>query len=609
MFITFFICANLEIANNYALWIGIGFLIIGGTIGIIKYKNIGFYLLSVALGFILFANSNNNPTTTINYSFASQPAIINGKVKSILKKESDKQRIIVEGNFSSKTLPTTYNTAILLTIEGTINKDIDIEIGDKVIIDAHIRPPKESVFKYDFDEVTYNKSIGTNWIGYTHSDKVYKSENANLMQKVVNLCYNNLSKRIDSVFTTQTASFIKAITLGDKTGLSYEDKNRFALAGIAHILAISGFHIGIISAIILFILSLFTPNVWLKFVIFSIFVCLFVFITGWQPATIRAGSMAILFMFGRTINKETNMLNVASIILLLVIVINPSLLYSVGFQLSLISVLGIFLFSDIIKEKLLALFKHKLANYIVYSISITLSASIVINPLIAYYFNMFSIISPLTNLLVIPLFSLCLVFAVISIITSFIYFPLGLVYGYIVELLTKLCFQITYIAADSKYSAISYHLYLFIIATIISLCFIYICVSNNNKQFIFRFCIAVFIVASSFFIFDNKSTNEIKLYTKDKYCLLNIPLSDDSSFVWIADRRPNIKDRQKYYNDEGLKKFFQDKRISCIAINGNYGKEFASLHCKHIKTISLSHSQQRQLEQMFLDGKYIYQLE
>ena len=348
--VIFLLCAAFELSSEITLWIGVGGFIIGGVVGIIKYKTIGFYALSVSLGLIIFSNSNNKPLVTTDYTFKPQNAIIEGKVKSILNKKTDKQRIIIQGDFSSRTLPTTHNTSILLTITGEFDSRIDIQIGDTIIVDGLIRPPRKKVFEYDFDEVAYNKNIGTSWIAHTHSNKVFITRNANFIHNMINTCYNVISQRIDSIFTEQTAGFIKAVILADRTGLSYEDRNKFSLAGVAHILALSGLHIGIISAALLFLISVFKPNRWVKFILFSIFVIMFVFLTGFQPSTIRAGAMAILFIFGKVIYRETNMLNVASIVLLGVIVFEPSLLYFVGFQMSLISVLGIFLFYDVIRK-------------------------------------------------------------------------------------------------------------------------------------------------------------------------------------------------------------------------------------------------------------------
>jgi competence protein ComEC len=610
--LTFLICAVFEINNNITLWISIGCFIVGISIGLLKYKTIGFYILSISLGFIIFYNSNNKPLITTNYTFLSQPAVIKGKVKSVLNKKIDTQKIIIDGDFYSRTLPTTYNTSILLTISGQFVKEVDIQIGDTIIVDAIIRPPREKVFEYDFDEVVYNRSIGTSWIGYSRNDKVFITKNANFIHNTINTCYSGISNQIDNIFSEQVAGFVKAVIFANKTGLSYEDRNRFSLVGVSHILALSGLHIGIISAIVLFFISIFRPNRWIKFIVFSVFVVLFVILTGLQPSAIRAGTMAIFFMLGRTMFRETNMLNIASMVLLGVIIFEPSLLYSVGFQMSLLSVLGIFLIYDVIRNNFINFVKNSISNYIISSIAITLSVSIIINPLIAYYFNTFSVISPLANILIVPIFSLCLIFAIISIILSFIYFPLGLIYGYVTELLTRLCFGITYIAADLKYSAIFDYSYLTLISIIISIGLIYIFISKNKRQFIFRLCVSVFVVFSIVNIIGNISSekqNILKLYGKEKYCLLNIPLSDGSSFIWIADRKPNRKDNQKYYNDIGLVKFIQNSKINCIAINGNYGKEFAELNCGNMNIITLSHSQQRKLEKMYLNNKYIYQLE
>jgi competence protein ComEC len=601
--LTFLIGVIFCLNNTTTLWLGIGIFICGGIIGIVKYRTFGFYLLSIALGFIIYSNSHNEHFIFTNYTLYGQPAIISGKVQSILNKKNDRQRIIIDGNFISRTIPSINNISILLTIIG----ESDIQIGDKIIADSYIRPPKKNIFEYDFNEVLYNRGIGTSWIGYTNIDKISIVERANLLHRVVNTCFRTISHRIDSIFTEETAGFVKAIILADRGGLSYEDRNKFAIAGVSHVLALSGLHIGIISVMLLFFLSLFKPNRWLKFIVFAVFVTLFVFLTGFQPSTIRAGLMAILFMLGRTMFRETNMLNVVSIVLLGIIVFSPSLLYSASFQMSLISVLGIFFCYDIIRSRLIRLIRNKFFDYIIYSIAITLSASIMVNPLVVYYFHILSIISPLTNILIVPIFSLGLVFAMIAIILSFVYFPLGLIYGYVVELLTKLCFRITDIAADFKYSAVSDYDNLLVISIIISVGFIYIFTSKNNKQIIFRLCIAVFIVLSMLYMLDYDKPNELKLYAKDKYCLLTIPLSNGSSFVWLSDRKPNTKNNQKYYNDEGLKKFIQYNNVHCIAINGNYGKEFITLYCKKIDIIELSHLQQRELEKLYLFGKYICQ--
>lgn len=231
--------------------------------------------------------------------------------------------------------------------------------------------------------------------------------------------------------------------------------------------------------------------------LFSIAIMAFGLVTNLQPPVVRAGWMAIIFMFSKAMQRQTNWLNIVSLVLLGTIVVSPELLYSVSFQLSLLSVLGIFLCYEVFRQfigkafdacfyKLSSSFRTHLQEspaqseefvlakiapsfrpgdslirvsdgnntfwledttmrrksdtgfvaYLKNSLAITLSASVVLTPLVVYYFNMFSLIAPLTNLLIIPLFSGALVFAVISIMFSFIYLPLGLYYAYNVEVLT-----------------------------------------------------------------------------------------------------------------------------------------------------------------------------
>jgi hypothetical protein len=313
-------------------------------------------------------------------------------------------------------------------------------------------------------------------------------------------------------------------------------------------------------------------------------------------------------MFAHTLQREVNLLNIISTVIILAMIISPSMIYSISFQMSIFAFFGIIIFYPIFNDFFIIFSnsKSKIARYIIRSIAMTFSASIILYFIVAYYFGTLSIVSPLVNIVVVPLFSFGLTFSVIAILFSYVYFPLGEIYSYCGELFFKLCVNIAEFAANFSFSAISNNQYLTLIAALTSIFLIYIFASRKKAQLIFRLVVSLLFIPTIFFLM-SKNQNEVKIYPKESYCVLSIPLGNNEKFVWIADRKP----MQKYYNDLSLINFFNSNNdIKCVGISGDWGKEFVSKNLQNtkIKIRELSFPEQRELEKNFLDGKYISQI-
>jgi len=149
-------------------------LLIGAIIGFLKYKSVGFYIISVAFGVIIFANAyNNNDLITHNFA-PSQPAIIKGTITQTLKNTTTKQSVIVEGNIYPKHLPELTNTKIILTIykDTSLANNKTLNKGDNVLLKGSIRFPTEKVFKHDFDSKRYLRSKGASLMGSAYEKNV-----------------------------------------------------------------------------------------------------------------------------------------------------------------------------------------------------------------------------------------------------------------------------------------------------------------------------------------------------------------------------------------------------------------------------------------------------
>tara|TARA_R110002096_G_scaffold72174_9_gene172287 strand:- start:15339 stop:17315 length:1977 start_codon:yes stop_codon:yes gene_type:complete len=197
---------------------------------------------------------------------------------------------------------------------------------------------------------------------------------------------------------------LKALTLGDKSEINPDLRSKFAEAGAMHILAVSGLHVGIIFLILSQILN-FLGNRnfqrWLKALLLLIGIWAFALLTGFSPSVQRASWMFSFIILATALKRDTNVINSLAASALLLLLIDPNVLFEVGFQLSYSAVLGIVL----IYPKLFPLFKteNKWINKVIGLFVVSFAAQLATMPLSIYYFHQFPNWFLITNLFAIPL--------------------------------------------------------------------------------------------------------------------------------------------------------------------------------------------------------------
>ena len=261
----------------------------------------------------------------------------------------------------------------------------NINHGDKVLLKGTLNIPSNNTIPNNFN---YKKYLYNKKIYYTFNIDKYKivNENNNIFYKVKDIIYKRAYKMDNNDYYL---SFI----LGDKSLLSSETYENFQTNGVSHVLALSGMHINILLAII----NIFLKNIKeiYKIIITSIILIMFLLLTGVSASLERATIFYIL----KNINKYYN-LNYSNIKLLfmcafIILIINPFMIYDLGFIYSFLICFGIFYYHDFIKGKYFTkLFKLSL---------ITFLFSLPITALINYEINLSSI---LINIIIVPWISL-----------------------------------------------------------------------------------------------------------------------------------------------------------------------------------------------------------
>ena len=207
---------------------------------------------------------------------------------------------------------------------------------------------------------------------------------------------------------------LKALVTGDRQDISAEGREAFNRAGVGHLLAISGLHIGIIATVFFAMFRrLLTASrfiLWRAWTckgaaVLSIFPVLFYgFLAGMSPSTQRAVIMAAVFLLSFLLDEQHDPVNTLAIAAALILICHPPALFSISFQLSFAAVFAILYGLAVIRPRLLPPpGKSRIGYHLLSFLAVSGFALLGTLPLVMFYFNRVSLIGFLANLLLIPL--------------------------------------------------------------------------------------------------------------------------------------------------------------------------------------------------------------
>lgn len=197
---------------------------------------------------------------------------------------------------------------------------------------------------------------------------------------------------------------LSALSLGDKSTLSPDLKSDYAAAGAMHILAVSGLHVGIIFLLFNQLFKRFNDSVvqrTIKALLLLLVIWAYAMLTGFSPSVQRASCMFSFIIISSALKRHSNIINSIAGSALLLILINPNLLYELGFQLSYAAVVGIVLIHPAIYP--LVGSKFWIIDKAWSLIVVSLAAQLATLPFTIYYFHQFPNWFLLINLLIIPM--------------------------------------------------------------------------------------------------------------------------------------------------------------------------------------------------------------
>lgn len=248
-----------------------------------------------------------------------------------------------------------------------------------------------------------------------------------------------LSGAVERIFSGDTAGFVLALLTGDRDEMTQENASDLEEAGLIHLTAVSGLHCGFLVAALTFFVG---GNRFVRLTVSYPVLILYMLMVGCAPSVIRACVMTGLMLAAPVFDRETDPVTALGAAALVILVQNPYAAASLSFQLSFAAVAGLFGVSPRIYKGLYGLiqFKRRRCKQLWSTVAMTVSGSLGVlfctAPISAVFFRSVSLISPLSNLFVLPvlppLFALALILTLVSLIV-----PGAAVLAPVVEQLTK----------------------------------------------------------------------------------------------------------------------------------------------------------------------------
>ena len=316
------------------------------------------------------------------------------------------QTTVIAADYSRDT---PYGTAV----DGTVELEgksyrIHLYINEKVVIKPGDMMEGSFRFRITTPDgtkgATYHRGEGIFLLGYQDGAVQIAASHADRIKHLPAALRRGIRDILGSCFPEDTFSFAQALLLGDSSGLDYETETAFKVSGIRHITAVSGLHVSILYGLLSAVTC---KRRFLTAVLGLPLLGLFAAVAGFTPSVVRACIMVGLMMLATTVNREYDGATELGSAALVMLLVNPLVITSIGFQLSVASVAGIFLFNEHIREWLKIIFGDpkgngltaRLNRWFCASVSLSVSAVSLTTPLCAFYFGTVSLVGILTNLL------------------------------------------------------------------------------------------------------------------------------------------------------------------------------------------------------------------
>lgn len=342
------------------------------------------------------------------------------------------------------------------------------QYGDKIEINGKLVTPKSSE---DFDYQKYLAKDDIFSLVYFPEIKLLASGQGSWLMSKLLFVKNKFKDSISQILIEPQGAFLAGLLLGEKRGLPADLTDAFSRTGTTHIIALSGFNITIIAVALMGVFNFFMVRRQISFGISVGIIILFVLMTGAASSVVRAAVMGILVLLAQQAGRLYQIRNALVLAGVIMVYLNPRVLvWDLGFQLSFAATLGLIYILPILqnyftpdedkKEFISSQKKESSLVKVIKSVKLvlatTLAAQIAVLPLLAVNFGQLSLISPLANILVLPIIPLTMLVGFLSALGGLLFLPLGQIFGWVAWLFLSYEIKIIELMAKIPLAAVNF---------------------------------------------------------------------------------------------------------------------------------------------------------
>ncbi len=480
--------------------------------------------------------------------------------------------------------------SILILIQKDDTSDA-LNIDNQFLLSTTLRPISKPLNPGQFNYSKYMETLGIyDQIQFKNRHILMKTVGSTTLKGQAERFRNYLLEKLKQTsLGFDERAIIQALVLGQKKDINKDLYSSYATAGAAHILAVSGLHVGILYFILTFILSFTNRLKYGNFIqSFLIIFCLwfFAFVTGLSPSVTRAVTMFSIFAFAKTINRESSTMNNLFLSFFLLILINPLWLFHVGFQLSYLAVFSIILVQPKLSRYYRPRFYIDKLFWGIFTVSI--AAQLGVLPLSIYYFHQFPGLFFLTNLVVLPVIGILLGGGILLLILSVLNFlpdQFAKTYNFLIKSLNEfinwVANQDLFVFRDIHYTEGNTLTTYFFLTALILLWYKF-----NYKNLIFVLVSLNLLIGFAVWDKFDSSQNELVVFHKSRKSLIGY--KNDNQFTLFRNdslsnfeisypiRNYLVNRGINHYCEEGIPKTFKFRNTSVLILDslGVYSKKF-----------------------------------
>jgi competence protein ComEC len=300
-------------------------------------------------------------------------------------------------------------------------RSVTVAPGDTVVLSGTVEAPEA----FDgFDYPAYLARQGVGGIARVREARVLPAEGLD-PARLAGAVRGWLLHGLNAVIPEPEAALGAGILLGVRSGIAPEIADAFATAGLTHVVAISGWNIAIVAALVaagVRPLERRPGGRWLSSGAAALAVAGYVVLTGASPSVVRAALMAGAMLVARLGGSRAHAASALALAALVMLLTAPSVLWDVGFQLSALATLGLIWFGTGMEARLAGL-----PGWLREPVALTLAAQLTTLPVVVANFERLSLVAPLANVVVVPIVPLvmaaCAVVAPLGTLDSVVHLP------------------------------------------------------------------------------------------------------------------------------------------------------------------------------------------